>query len=269
MTLCTTRTLFPTRTLCPTRPTLARYLSNTPITLTEYGIQDSDRELLHVETRNMCRCEVCFGRHSHHKTNLPYSGGNLYPGVRVTNIGHVSEHYVTLTWSDGHTGLIARTLEGEYGPDPVPHLVDKYLDISMRRNKSQVFWSKPTPENTKMFDYSTVVSSLDNLRDFYAHYMVHGVAFLKNIPENKDLVEVINNDLKCGPIRNTVFGEVDVVRLQPNPLAAGYSNGSLANHTDLNYYYQVLGCGTTRYWDVVLPGTGMWYQVPGCGTTRY
>ena len=55
------------------------------------------------------------------KTGQPFRTGNLHPGVKVTDIGKVSEHchYVSLTWSDGHTGLVARTIRGEYGPEPV------------------------------------------------------------------------------------------------------------------------------------------------------
>ena len=213
---------------------------NNRVKLTNYGIEDNGRELLHVETRNMCRCEACFGKHSHHRSNLPFEGGNLYPDVTVTGIGRESPHYVSLEWSDGHEGLVARTAQGEYGPQPVPDIMDKYLDISMRRNRSQEFWRAATPENAKMFDYRSVVSSMEKTRDFLAHYMIHGLGFLTGIPEDKDLLDIINEDLKCGPIRKTMYGEVDMVKLKSNPLSVGYSSGSLAGHTDLNYYYQVL-----------------------------
>jgi hypothetical protein len=170
---------------------------------------------------------------------LPFDTGNLRPGVTVTDIGRVSEHYLSLTWSDGHTGLIARTIRGEYGPEPVPTILDKYLDLSMRQNRCQQFWSAKSPENSKLFDYSSVISSLENTRDFFAHYMTHGIAFLTAIPDDKEMLDVIT-DLKCGPHRETIFGGVDVVRFKPNPLNVGYGSGSLAGHTDLNYYYQVL-----------------------------
>ena len=228
--------------LCSNTPLLrssaqARYLSET-VTLTDHGIHDNGRDLLHVETRNMCRCEQCFGKHSHQKTGLPFYTGNLYPGVTVTEIGRVSEHYISLTWSDGHTGLIARTIRGEYGPEPVPTILNKYLDLSMRHNSSQMFWSAKTEDNSRLFDYNTVISSLENTREFFAHYMTHGVAFLSGIPADHEMLDIIEN-LKCGPIRETIFGGVDVVRFKPNPANAGYGSGSLAGHVDLNYYYQV------------------------------
>ena len=215
----------------------ARYLSET-VKLTEHGIKDNGRDLLHVETRNMCRCEVCFGKHSHQKTGLPFSTGNLHPGVTVTDVGRVSEHYLSLTWSDGHSGLIARTIRGEYGPEPVPTILEKYLDLSMRHNRCQTFWSAKSPDNSTLFDYNTVISSLENTRDFLAHYMVHGVVFLTAIPIDKKIPDVIAA-LKCGPIRETILGGVDVVRYKPNPKHPVYSSGSLVGHTDLNYYYQV------------------------------
>ena len=159
--------------------------------------------------------------------------------MKVTDIGKVSEHYVSLTWSDGHTGLVARTIRGEYGPEPVPTILDKYLDLSMRYNRCQEFWSAKTDQNSKVFDYNTVISSVGNTRDFLAHYMIHGIGFLTGIPADKEMLDIIT-DLKCGPIRETIFGGVDVVRFKPNPANAGYGSGSLAGHTDLNYYYQVL-----------------------------
>ncbi|XP_063688375.1 trimethyllysine dioxygenase, mitochondrial-like [Bolinopsis microptera] len=213
-----------------------RHLSDR-VKLTEHGIRDNDRDLLHVETRNMCCCETCFGKHSHQKTGQSFRTGNLHPGAKVTDIGKVSEHYVSLTWSDGHTGLVARTIRGEYGPEPVPTILDKYLDLSMRYNRCQEFWSAKTDKNSKVFDYNTVISSVGNTRDFLAHYMIHGIGFLTGIPANKEMLDIIA-DLKCGPIRETIFGGVDVVRFKPNPANAGYGSGSLAGHTDLNYYYQ-------------------------------
>ena len=233
--------------LSSTKQSLFRSHSQSPserhfsdhVKLTEHGIRDNDRDLLHVETRNMCRCETCFGKHSHQKTGQPFRTGNLHPGVKVTDIGKVSEHYVSLTWSDGHTGLVARTIRGEYGPEPVPTILDKYLDLSMRYNRCQEFWSAKTDQNSKVFDYNTVISSVGNIRDFLAHYMIHGIGFLTGIPADKEMLDIIT-DLKCGPIRETIFGGVDVVRFKPNPANAGYGSGSLAGHTDLNYYYQVL-----------------------------
>ena len=215
-----------------------RSLSDT-INLTDFGIEDNDRRLLHVETRNMCRCETCFGKHSQQKSNLPFSGGNLHPGVTVTEIGKISENYLSLTWSDGHEGLIARTIRGEYGPEPVPTLINRYLELSMRHNTHQTFWSSVSQENYRFFDYSTVVSNFGNIREFFAHYMVHGIAFLRGVPNGKDLLDVINKDLKCGPVNETIFGNNDIVRFKANPLNMGYGSGSLAGHTDLNYYYQV------------------------------
>ena len=186
----------------------------------------------------MCRCETCFGKYSHQKSNIPFDGGNLYPDVTVTSIGKVSQHYVNLTWSDGHNGLIARTIRGDYGPEPVPSIIDKYLALSMRENESQKFWVSKSAENYKFFDYSCVISNIDNIREFIAHYMVHGIAFMNGIPGGRDLNDIINQDLKCGPLYETVFGGVDKVRLQPNPINSGYGNGRLAGHNDINYYYQ-------------------------------
>lgn len=208
------------------------------VRLTDYGIQDNARELLHVETRNLCRCEECFGKHSHQKAKLPVSRGNLHPGVTVTGIGKISEHYLSLTWSDGHQGMIARTVRGEYGPEPVPSLIEKYLELSMRHNKLQRFWGSADQDNYKIFDFNTVIGSLDNTREFFAHYMTHGIAFLSGVPQGRSLVDVIEGDLKCGPITETMFGKYDVVRYKESPLNVGYGSGGLAGHTDLNYFYQ-------------------------------
>lgn len=145
---------------------------------------------------------------------------------------------MSLTWSDGHTGLVARTIRGEYGPEPVPTVLNKYLDLSMRYNRSQKFWSAKTEENSRIFDYNTVISSLENTREFFAHYMVHGVAFLSGIPAEHEMLDIIE-DLSCGPIRQTFLGKVDVVRAKLEPINSVYGSGSLVGHVDLNYYHQV------------------------------
>ena len=147
---------------------------STPL-LTESGMVLDGRQLLHVETRNMCRCEKCFGKHSHTRPNLPFQGSN-YPDVRAEEIGRISDNFVSVRWSDGHEGMIARTFRGDYGPEPLASRVENLTDIIRRRNSEQIFWKGPNPEEqTKFWDWNWVVESSDNTREFLIHYIRYGI----------------------------------------------------------------------------------------------
>ncbi|KAL5264368.1 hypothetical protein ACHWQZ_G005459 [Mnemiopsis leidyi] len=209
-----------------------------PVTsITEKGIQLDGKTLLHVETRNMCKCEVCFGKHSHQRNKLPPIG-NASPAVKVEEIGKVTSQYVSLKWSDGHEGLIARTVRGEYGPGVIESRVRKWLDLTRRKNVEQEFWSTPNEEVTKVWDYSWVVSSGDNTREFLAHYMRFGIGLMNGVPKDLGMKDILSEGLKIGPIRRTSYEEVDYVRFKPNPSNSAYGTDLLPLHTDLASYFE-------------------------------
>ena len=218
-------------------PQLTRMLSDVA-KLTDKGIQVDGRELLHIETRNLCRCEQCFGKYSHQRGDLPFVG-NKYPGVKVESIGRISEHYLGLKWSDGHEGLIGRTLRGDYGAHPIDFRLTKWLDLSLRKNAEQKFWDTPDEEVSKFWDYSWVVENSDNTREFLVHYMKYGIGFLSGIPNHLGMLDVVEEGLQMSPVKRTCFNKVDLVRFKPNPNNTGYGSGRLPAHTDLPFFDQV------------------------------
>ena len=206
--------------------------------ITEKGICLDGKNLLHVETRNMCKCEVCFGKHSHQRNKLPHIG-NAFPGVKVEEVGKMTEHYVSLKWSDGHEGVIARTIRGEYGPGVIESRVKQWLNLTRRKNEAQRFWSSPNEEVTKAWDYSWVVSSGDNTRQFLAHYMRYGIGLINGVPNDMGMEKILSEGLKIGPLRRTSYEDVDYVRFKPNPTNSAYGSDMLPLHTDLASYFEV------------------------------
>ena len=209
-----------------------------PIQLTDYGINLDGRDVLHVETRNMCRCEACFGKHAHQRKDLPYRG-NAFPGVRVEEIGRISDHYVSLKWSDGHEGLVARTMRGDFGPGVIESRLKKWLDLTRRKNAEQHFWKTPDGEVTKFWNYSWVVENGENTRQFLAHYMKYGIALMNEVPAHLGMEDIVSDGLQIGPFRRTCYDIVDYVRFRPNPVNSGYGSERLPLHLDLAYYYEV------------------------------
>ena len=134
-------------------PELSEVLNNS-VKLTNRGIEVDGNEFLHVETRNMCKCEACYGRFSHQRTGLPYRG-ITFSDVKISDVGKTSDNYVSLKWSDGHEGVIARNKRGNFGPDPINSRVEKWFDLTCRRNSAQKFWSSPDEDVTKCWDYSS------------------------------------------------------------------------------------------------------------------
>ena len=206
--------------------------------ITETGINVDGRDLLHVETRNMCRCERCFGKFAHQIQNLP-PVGNAFPGIKVEEIGKLSEHYVSLRWSDGHEGLIARTIRGDFGPGKIESRVRDWLDLARRKNSEQEFWRTPNEEVKKFWDYSWVVSSVDNTREFLVHYMKYGIALMNGVPAGLKMEDIIFEGLKMSPLWASCYDLVDYVRFKPDPKNLGYGSGQLPLHLDLPYYYAV------------------------------
>ncbi|XP_063690473.1 probable gamma-butyrobetaine dioxygenase [Bolinopsis microptera] len=218
------------------KPQLTRLLSDA-VKYTEKGIQLDGRDILHIETRNMCRCEACFGKNAHQCLDQPLSG-SFAPGIKVEEIGRMSDHYLGLKWSDGHEGLIARTMRGDYGPNPIQSRMEKLLDLTKRKNTEQKFWGEPDAEVSKLWDYSWVIKDVDNTTEFLTHYMRYGIVFLKGIPAEEGMLDVVEEGLKMKPLRRTVFKTVDLVKYKPTPSNPGYGSGGLAPHLDLSYYYQ-------------------------------
>jgi hypothetical protein len=165
--------------------------------------------------------------------------GTMFPGVRVEEIGKMSEQYLSLKWSDGHEGLISRSMRGDYGPDPIDSRLGKWLELTRRKNSEQKFWAGPDEEVTKFWDYSWVISSRENTRLFLTHYMKYGIGFMTGIPADLGMAEIVENGLKLKPLRRTCFNKVDLVRYKPNPNNAAYGSGPLPLHLDLSYFYQV------------------------------
>ena len=224
------------RSHSPLQTHLTRLLSDAVVT--EKGISFDGRDLLHIETRHMCKCEACFGKLAHQRLDLPLSG-SLSPGIKVEEIGRMSEHYLGLKWSDGHEGLIARTMRGDYGPNPIHSRMENLLDLTRRKNTEQKFWAKPDAEVTKLWDYSWVIKDVDNTREFLTHYMRYGLVFLKGIPAEEGMLNVVEDGLKMRPMRATFYDTVDIVSFKPDANNLAYSSGHLGLHLDLSYYYQV------------------------------
>ena len=206
--------------------------------ITETGINLDGRDLLHVETRNMCRCEKCFGKFAHQIQNLP-PVGNAFPGIKVEEIGKLSEHYVSLKWSDGHEGLMARTIRGDFGPGKIESRVRDWLDLARRKNSEQEFWRTPNEEVKKFWDYSWVVSSVDNTREFLVHYMKYGIALMNGVPAGLKMEDIVFEGFKMSPLWASCYDLVDYVRFKPDPKNLGYGSGQLPLHLDLPYYYAV------------------------------
>ena len=169
--------------------------------------------------------------------------------VKVTSVLKVTEHYLKVVWDDGHTGLVPRTDRGNFGPESVTQLLVKYWDASMRYNKVQKLWTAPNEEMTKIFDWGTVVGSVESTREYLLHFLLHGIGILSNIPfEDKSCQDLIEKDLKIGPLIPNMYEIVDTVILKPdNPNNNGYQSIPLPLHFDLQYYSQAmqvqfLGC---------------------------
>ena len=218
-------------------PELFKVLSD-PVKMTERGIEVDGKEFLHVETRNMCKCEACYGRFSHQRSDLPYRG-ITFSDVKVSDIGRTSENYVSLKWSDDHEGVIARNIRGNFGPDPLNSRVENWFDLTCRRNSAQKFWSTPDEDVTKCWDYSWVVKNQENTIEFLTHYMKYGIGLLVDIPRHLGMMEIVEEGLKIKPLRRTCFSAVDLVRFKPNPDNVGYGSGPLNLHSDLPYFNQV------------------------------
>lgn len=182
----------------------------------------------------MCRCEECYSKYSTQK-----KVHDTRVGIKITNIGRVSEHFMTLTWDDGHTGLVARTDRGAYGPAPIPSIMDKYYDLVMRRPHARELWRGDEKEEVgEYFNYADVIASDEKVREFLAHFMKYGIVLMNGIPDDKPTLDIINLEMEAGPMRSTIYDEPDIVSYRHDPNNIAYSEEALQAHTDLTYYMQ-------------------------------
>lgn len=203
-------------------------------TLEERGVLiDGTQLVLHNESRYLCRCSECFGATS----NQPLHTDD-YSDVKITEVKEVQDHFVSLLWDDGHTGIIPRSDRGAYGNGYKPTPSSKFYDLSLRKNSVQTFWESPTGEVTKRFQYEDVISSCEKTKEFLAHFMEYGLAFLSNTPHQPDDLLQILKDLKVTPYWDNMFGVLSKVSFQNDPTNQAFNNQRLAAHTDMPYYTQ-------------------------------
>ena len=62
--------------------------------------------------------------------------------------------------------------------------------------------------------------------------------FKKPTKSGKNIAEVVNKDIGCGPLWSTIFGEASEVKSEVNPSNEAYGNDYLPCHIDLPYYTQ-------------------------------
>ena len=123
----------------------------------------------------------------------------------------------------------------------------KWLDLTRRKNSEQEFWRAPNEEVKKIWDYSWVVSSGDNTREFLVHFIKYGIALMNGVPAGLKMEDIIFEGLKMGPLWASCYDLVDYVRFKPDPTNLGYGSGQLPLHLDLPYYYAVVKINLTIY----------------------
>ena len=58
------------------------------------------------------------------------------------------------------------------------------LQVTLRKAELQKYWHNASdPELTKSFTWDQLMSCDQAVREFLVHFMVHGLAFLKDIPK--------------------------------------------------------------------------------------
>ena len=158
--------------------------------------------------------------------------------MKVAEVGRQTDHFLHLQWDDGHAGYIPITDVGAYGNGKTVQPSTLYYDLSVRSNSSQVFWDSPTSEIVKRWEWGTMVGNDEMIREFIAHYMKYGIAFIENTPHELGDVEVVLKEMDVFPVWDNLFGRISSVKYQKDPTNQAFNSQYLELHTDLPYYTQ-------------------------------
>ena len=152
----------------------------------------------------------------------------------------MKDDYAHLTWDDGHQGQFPLTQLAAY-PNPLQQdMNNEHFRLSLRDNKHQVMWDRPTSGITAPFEYSDIIKESGATKAFLAHYMKYGFAAIRNTPtssgEEYPLIQVLK-ELEIGPGWESKFGLVSRVEYSgAGATNQAFSNNRLELHTDLPYY---------------------------------
>lgn len=161
-------------------------------------------------------------------------------GIQITKILDVDEDFISAKWSDGHTGKIPRNTNAAYGAGSGATILEQYIDLVQRKNRAHTFWTGEDGGDTALepFQYSNVTTDKQELQNFLLHFMEYGVAILKGCPLLENPVSILNEDLRYGPVQDTIYGptvEIKFRSVTDGELVA-YTNNELPTHTDFSFY---------------------------------
>eukprot|EP00116_Pleurobrachia_bachei_P006299 sb/3466561/ len=175
-----------------------------------------------------------------------FQGGNQYRSnykdgnVKIVDVIRSDANFVHLEWSDGHVGQYAITPEGIYGNGTKPAPSDEDVKVTLRE-RLELWPQQPQPHSgflAKQWDWEELVKEKESVRQMLLHFMKYGLAFIHGVPQEKGLRDIVNDDLACGPIWDTIFGTSSEVKAVANASNEAYSNDYLEAHIDLPYYTQ-------------------------------
>lgn len=116
-----------------------------------------------------------------------------------------------------HPGWLRATADGRGRPDT--HLPAKQS------------WDKAAMPEPVSFDGPSVLTDDAALRDWLRALYTYGLARLRGLPDEDDLVARVAE--RIGVIRSSSFGFLFSVESKPNPDSNAYTSGALTGHTDL------------------------------------
>ena len=181
------------------------------------------------------RCLQCCSQYSFAKTMV-----TVNDGVQITKILDVDADFISAKWSDGHTGKIPRNTNSAYGVESGATILEQYMDLVQRKNKAHTFWTGGNGGDTALepFQYANVKADKEALQSFLLHFLEYGVAILKNCPILKNPVSLLNEDLRFGPVQDTIYGAVVEIKFRSSTDRefVGYTNSELPTHTDFSFY---------------------------------
>ncbi|PWY89108.1 Clavaminate synthase-like protein [Aspergillus heteromorphus CBS 117.55] len=225
----------------PTDPSSPRGNHKYAIDILEKHIKISENgqepfKVLFSTLRDACKCPRCVDPHSKQRnfrtTDIPLN-------IKISECNHTA-HGMEVRWTNDIAGydeshISEYSFDYIFNPD-----YERYEMTTTGKLRERGLWNKAM---LKKFQHW--ISYEDYMKDDEAFSAAmrrlarHGIIFLKDIPNSRELVEKIAT--RMGPLRNTFYGSTWDVRTVPEAKNVAYTNQFLNFHMDLMYMNQPPG----------------------------
>ncbi|KAK2828735.1 hypothetical protein Q5P01_019769 [Channa striata] len=196
--------------------------------------------LNYVWLRDHCRSASSYNSHTHQR-NVDTGCIDLH--IRPDNTA-VEEGHLVLTWPGGHVSKYSLSWLAE-------NSYERKKDSTVQ---PRILWNSDVYKNANIpsAKWGTFMSCDDELKQFLQNYILHGIAFVEEVPATVEATEAVTQRVSL--IRETTFGRMWCFTSDFSRGDTAYSQLALDRHTDTSYFQEP--CGIQVFHCLKHEGTG-------------